>query len=349
MSNELKTLKQSEVQKGDILLYSIINPPKLTIPTNKEELSVFFTLVIDRLIMWAENSNTTHAALMYDYIKREGQETVGQAAEATLPNCQLRSPLSVENMKVTVHRLPKESGLDGSLVLRELPELSEVSTDNNGYAMGQAVVAGLICLLRTRHEDTLKTRLILTFLKLLSYPLGYYADKLFKMNQSGKQAFFCSQLAAYCYDMTAYKTGNDGYRIHSPSNSPLGDTILDILINEGLDVLEIQEEKEDEALLNLNLQSHELCYAALKILEPENTSLKAVREPELFAKVYDSTADIKKTIPAIRKLIKALLIIAGKQNDLDELGLTKAIVNFQTSFIMPSDLENVFETVGVIE
>ena len=356
---EEKTIKESELKKGDILLYTFINQPEFIPPSKDKSLKDLildnFKVLIDKLIIWSEHSNTTHAALFYDFIKINETETCGQVAEATLPYCQLRSPILAPNLKVTARRLPEN--LDGSLVLNELPPFSTNNKENNGYALGQACVAGLIILLRTRiqaqsEEDKKILPKLLTFLKILSYPIGKYVDSILPFNKEGKTPFFCSQLVAYCYDMTALKLKNPAYKVNSPSNSKLGDTLLNYLLkNTDLNSSEeICALEEDTINSKLDFDSPELFYSACKIFNESeaNLFLNENSESEIYKSNFEQAKDLKKVSPYIKKLIKDILILLGKKADIDKDGLAKTIIDFQTSFIMPSDLENVFENAGEV-
>lgn len=356
---ETKTIKESELKKGDILLYSVIEPPKFIPPSEEKSLKDLiadnFKILIDKLIIWSENSNTTHAALFYDLINKEGEPAIGRVAEATLPYCQLRYPILADNFKVIARRLPEN--LDGSLVLNELPPLSEKNVDNNGYALAQACLAGLMILFRTRLEpQSAKDRILLpkllTFLKLISYPIGRYVDKLLPFNKDGKTPFFCSQLVSWCYDMTALKLKNPAYKVNTPSNSKIGDSLLDYLLkNTDLDAPDTDELlSEFESNLEIDLDSPELLYAACQILDESNANLflPANSEPKLYSGMLEKFNDVKAAAPFIKKLIKNILILLGKKADIDKDGLAKTIIDIQTSFIMPSDLENVFENAGEV-
>ena len=352
-------IKESELKKGDILLYTFINPPEFIPPskdkTLKELISDNLKVLIDKLIIWTEKSNTTHAALFYDFIKNDDGSIDGQVAEATLPYCQLRTPILAPNLTVSVHRLP--NNLDGSLVLNELPPLSETNNDNNGYALAQACVAGLIMLLRTRinpesEEGKKILPLILSFLKILSFPIGKYVDSILPFNKDGKKPFFCSQLVAYCYDMTAVKYKNPEFTVKSPSSSKLGNTLLDYLINHiDLDAKdELLTSPQDQLFSQIDIDSPELFYAASKIVDEKSTGLflAANTESPVYKTALSQANDIKSVGPHIKKLIKNILILLGKKADIDKEGLAKTIIDFQTSFIMPSDLENVFEYKGEV-
>ena len=356
---ETKTIKESELKKGDILLYSVIEPPKFIPPSEEKSLKDLikdnFGILVDKLIIWTENSNTTHAALVYDFINKEGEPVKARVVESTLPYCQLRSPIQVDNFTITARRLPEN--LDGSVVLNELPPPSENNEDNNGYALAQASIAALLILLRTRLEpQSAKDRILLpkllTLLKLLSYPIGKRVDSILPFNKDGKTPFFCSQLVAWCYDMTALKLNNPAYKVNSPSNSKLGDTLLDYLLkNCNLDAPDSDELLSDSELdSEIDLDSPEIMYAACKIFDEPSAHLflSANSEPKLYSALLEHSEDLQKSLPSIKKLIKNILILLGKKADIDKYGLAKTIIDFQTSFIMPSDLENVFENAGEV-
>ena len=350
-------MKESELKKGDILLYSCKEPPKFTpydpSKTVKDFISINFLILIDKLIIWAENSNTTHAALAYDFIENEKtKEMECQVAEATLPNCRLRNPAYAgDDIKVTVHRLP--DGLDGAPVLNELPELVIDDKENNGYAMAQAVVAGLLCLFRTKvSNDHEKAKKLLIFLKFLGYPLGKWIDTKFPFNKNGKTPFFCSQLAAYCYDMTALHLHDERYRVKTPANGKIGDALIDYLIKN--DFASIPEANETDAIgeNDIELYSPEVFYSLCNILEDDSLeNFEAVlaqnQPPKLYTQLKNDSDNLMSLMASAKSLLIKLMKIFGIDlNAADKEELAKELIDFQTSFIMPSDLENVFETVG---
>ena len=349
-------MTEADLKKGDILLYSTKEKPKFVFPKNKEELKDClvdnFFVLIDRLIIFAEDSLTTHAALAYDFITDdEGTKCV--VAEATLPYCRTRSPAGAgEGNIITVHRLP--DGVDGAAVLEELPDFVDDDKKNNGYAMAQAVVAALVCLFRTKVADNHeKAKKLMIFLKFLGYAIAKWVEPLFPFNHSGKTPFFCSQLAAYCYDMTALRLNDIRYRVKTPANSKLGDTLIDYLIKS--DIASVQPENTANALgaNNVDVLGPEVLYSLCDILgEDTLTAFEGIFEnnqpPMLYSQMQNSLENVESLMPSVKSLIVMLLKIFGKNPDGSKDEFTKELIEFQASFIMPSDLEHVFETVGEI-
>lgn len=346
-------IKETELKKGDMVLYSFINLPEFKKLDETKGLKDFvktnFLVLIDRLIIWAEQSNTTHAALVYDFTNYKGKD-VAVVAEATLPNCQTRKPAYANDMKATVHRLP--DGLDGSPVLEFLPPLEGNAT---GYAMTKAVMAGLICLFRTRvAKDDPKLLKILALLKLISYPISNYIEKLLQSKtKKTSEPFFCSQLAAYCYNMAAYKTGNPAYKIETPADNALGNSILDFLIeNKLFDLEEVPAPENDllGALPGIELASPHIAYAIADIIGEEElkNTLLASNDNNLYLQCLNVAEDYSKIVPSIKRMLKNILLLCGESLEELEDNFAEKLIRFKASFIMPSDLENVLETIGEI-
>lgn len=353
---EEKVMKESELKKGDILLYSYKKVPDFKpldeCKTVKDFIKENFGILIDKLIIWSENSNTTHAALAYDFTEKDN-ETKCVVAEATLPYCQLRSPAYPgEAYKVTVHRLP--DGLDGSVVLNELPPLSEDNKQNNSYAMAQATVAALICLFRTRvADDHEKAKKLMIFLKFIGYALGQWIEPLLPTYKDDKTPFFCSQLAAWCYNMTALHLHDERYRVKTSVNSKIGDTLIDYLIKN--DIASVSAEAPSDALgeSQIDLYSPEVIYSLCDILGDDavNTFAGAMNlneAPALCSKLKADSDGLKNLLPSMKSLLITLMKMFGTELKEDKEELAKQLIDFQSSFIMPCDLENVFETVGEV-
>ena len=348
-------LKETELKKGDLLLYSFINQPEFLKFDEAKGIKDFvvtnFMTLIDRLIIWAEQSNTTHAALVYGYTKDENTgRDVAEVAEATLPNCQTRHPAYAKKMKATVHRLP--DGIDGEPVLEFLPPL-----DGNpaGYAMTKAVMAGLICLFRTRvAKDDPKLLKVMALLKLLSYPISNYIENLLQ-SKTGKSSepFFCSQLATYCYNMAAYKTHNPAYKIETPADNALGNSILDFLIENKLFDLEetpVLENDFHNAISAIELASPHIAFAIADILEEEEfkNTLLAENDNNLYLQCLNDASDYSKIVPSIKRMLKNILLLCGESLAELEDNFDEKLIKFKSSFVMPSDLENVLEIIGVV-
>lgn len=349
-------LKETELKKGDLLLYSFINPPEFLKFDEAKGIKDFivnnFMTLIDRLIIWAEQSNTTHAALVYDFTKDDDNpnKEVAVVAEATLPNCQTRHPAYAKNMKATVHRLP--DGIDGEPVLEFLPPLEDKAT---GYAMTKAVMAGLICLFRTRvAKDDPKLLKVMALLKLISYPISNYIENLLKA-KTGKtsEPFFCSQLATYCYNMAAYKTHNPAYKIETPADNALGNSILDFLIENKLFDLEeapVLENDLQNALPAIELASPHIALAIADILDEEELkqTLLAENDNNLYLQCLNEAEDYSKIVPAIKRMLKDILLLCGESLAELEDNFVEKLIKFKASFVMPSDLENVLEIIGEV-
>ena len=350
-------MKESELKKGDILLYSYKKVPEF-VPLNKSDsikdfIKDNFGILIDKLIIWSENSNTTHAALAYDFVKNEDNEIKCQVAEATLPYCRLRTPAYPgDAYNVTVHRLPQ--GLDGSVVLNELPEFSDVDKENNSYAMAQAAVAALICLFRTRvADDHEKAKKLMIFLKFIGYALAKWVEPLFPIYNDKKTPFFCSQLAAYCYDMTALHLHDERYRVKTPVNGKIGDTLIDYLIKNDIASVAAELPSNDLGAAEIDLYSPEVIYSLCDIIGEDAMStfagaMNLNEAPALYSKVKAESEKITKLMPSVKSLLITLMKIFGIELKDNKEELAKQLIDFQCSFIMPCDLENVFETVGEV-
>lgn len=351
-------MKESELKKGDILLYSCKQKPKFTprepSQSLKDYIKANFLILIDKLIIWAENSNTTHAALAYDFVTNETTKEIEcKVAEATLPYCRLRTPAyGGENFKITVHRLP--DGLDGAPVLNELPELVDDDTQNNSYAMAQACVAALLCIFRTKISDNHeKAKKLLIFLKFIGYPLGKWIDTKFPSYKDNKTPFFCSQLAAYCYDMTALHLKDERYRVKTPANGKIGDALIDYLIKN--DFTSITEANESDAIeqSDIELYSPEVFYSLCDAIEDDSINsfeglLEENQLPELYTQLKNDSENLTSLMASAKSLLTKLMKMFGIDLNVNKEELTKELIDFQTSFIMPSDLENVFEIVGEV-
>lgn len=348
-------IKESELKKGDMLLYSFINLPEFIKLDESKGIKDFvvknFMTLIDRLIIWAEQSNTTHAALVYDFTKDKntGKE-VAIVAEATLPNCRTRNGAYADGMKVIVHRLP--DGIDGEPVLEFLPPLGDGET---GYAMTKAVMAGLICLFRTRvAKDDPKLLKIMALLKLISYPISNYIEKLLQSkSKKTSEPFFCSQLATYCYNMAAYKTSNPAYKIETPADNALGNSILDFLIeNKLFDLEEAPLPKNDllTALPSMELANPHIAFAIADIIGEEElkNTLLASNDNNLYLQCLNLADDYSKIVPSIKRMLKNLLLLCGESLEELEDNFAEKLIKFKASFVMPSDLENVLETIGEV-
>ena len=348
-------IKESELKKGDMLLYSFINLPEFIKLDESKGIKDFvvknFMTLIDRLIIWAEQSNTTHAALVYDFTKDKntGKE-VAIVAEATLPNCRTRNGAYADGMKVIVHRLP--DGIDGEPVLEFLPPLGDGET---GYAMTKAVMAGLICLFRTRvAKDDPKLLKIMALLKLISYPISNYIEKLLQSkSKKTSEPFFCSQLATYCYNMAAYKTSNPAYKIETPADNALGNSILDFLIENKLFDLEEALLPENDlltALPSMELANPHIAFAIADIIGEEElkNTLLASNDNNLYLQCLNLANDYSKIVPSIKRMLKNLLLLCGESLEELEDNFAEKLIKFKASFVMPSDLENVLETIGEV-
>ena len=62
MENE--TITPADVLPGDLLLYSTLTEPEFITPV-MDNLKENFGVLVDKLIIFSENSNCTHAALAY--------------------------------------------------------------------------------------------------------------------------------------------------------------------------------------------------------------------------------------------------------------------------------------------
>ncbi len=352
-----KFMKESELKKGDILLYTYKKVPEFkpmaSCKTVKDFIKDNFGILIDKLIIWSENSNTTHAALAYDFTKDVHNETKCRVAEATLPYCQLRTPAYPgDAYTVSVHRLP--DGLDGAIVLNELPPLSEDNKQNNSYAMAQATVAALLCLFRTRvADDHEKAKKLMIFLKFIGYALAQWIEPLFPTYKDDKTPFFCSQLAAWCYNMTALHLHDERYRVKTPVNGKLGDTLIDYLIKNDIASVPAELSSNAPGESQIELYSPEVIYSLCDILDDGSLNTFAdamnLKEPPLLYSNMKADSDgLKNLLPSMKSLLITLMKILGTELKDNKEELAKQLIDFQSSFIMPCDLENVFETVGEV-
>ena len=328
-------LSLNQLKKGDLLLFRDVEYPQFVKPYFKN-LMENFTILIDKLIIFASDPDKnpdlfyTHAALLYDNLESTG----GTVAEATIPRCQLRSPITNKSFSVTVRRVSDNK--DGSQVLKYLPDLSD-SKQADSYAILQAVMAGIAILLRLRvAKDNKLLNAALAFLKLFLYPLGKKLDSYIEKFQKTDQAWFCSQLASYCYDMTAKETGDTAFLLKTPASLDITDTILEYLIknNTNITATKIDYNRYE----SLNLESEELLTSGINfanILEHKENDF--VGEP-LTASDHNEIAVI--ALDFINKVSK----LCGIQFDKDNI--EQSLINFQTAFIMPIDLINCLEEVG---
>ena len=350
-------MKESELKKGDILLYSFKKGPDFKPLKPNQSIKDFlfenFEVLIDKLIIWAEKSQTTHVGLAYDFKKDKNDVLKCVVAEATLPYCRLRTPAYPGDAYIVkVHRLPQ--GIDGSVVLNELPDFVEEDKQNNSYAMAQATVAALICLFRTRVADNHeKAKKLMIFLKFIGYALAQWIEPLFPTYDDKKKPFFCSQLAAYCYNMTALHLHDERYRVKTPVNSKIGDTLIDYLIKN--DIASIPAELPANTLdeTKIDLYSPDVIYSLCDILGEDalNTFAGVMNlnePPVLYSKLKADSDSLSKLLPSVKSLLITLMKMFGIELKDNKEELAKQLIEFQSSFIMPSDLENVFETVGEV-
>ncbi len=328
-------LSLNQLKTGDLLLYRAIEYPKFKKPYIKN-INENFKILIDKLIIFASNPDKnpdlfyTHAALLYDNSQSNG----GTVAEATIPRCQLRHPITNKDFAVTVRRV--RDNKDGSQVLKYLPDFSD-EQQSDSYAMLQAVMAGIAILFRLRvaKDDTLLNA-ALAFLKLFLYPLGKWLDSYVEKFQKTDRAWFCSQLASYCYDMTAKETGDTDFLIKTPASLDLTDTILEYLIKNSNE-LSFQQVNLNQ-YESISLKSQEIIEAGVSFTNVLEHKKSNFATPTFTETDHNELAVI--ALDFVQKVAKLCDIEFDKDN------IEQSLINFQTAFIMPIDLINCLDEVG---
>ncbi|MFA6936988.1 MAG: hypothetical protein WCQ67_02020 [Treponema sp.] len=343
MENE--TITPADVLPGDLLLYSTLTEPEFITPV-MDNLKENFGVLVDKLIIFSENSNCTHAALAY-----KEQNT---CVESTMPNVRERSPISIEGYKIDVQRV--KNNADGSIVLKYLPPVSKNSKENEPYAYAQATIAALFCLFRMHGmEDSKLRNTVLVFLELLSYPLIKYIDSKISNFQGKESACFCSQLAFLCYEKAAAETGNTDFLIKCPSTTKAGQTLLEWLIERNINELTLAPKTDSNASFTdndlfenkqLTLDSEEIFSAGLSILRLKDNSFC---NSEICKNTQAPVLDTSKATNMLLRLIEKLVPILNTKNN--NLTLKDWLIDFQSTFVMPCDLlkNSNLETVGTIQ
>ncbi|MCK9169452.1 MAG: hypothetical protein M0P01_03485 [Treponema sp.] len=335
-------ISKNDVKPGDILLYVLQEKPEFKEWT-KENLLCNFGMLIDMLIIFAEDSMCTHAALA-------AQEPDG-VVESTMPYVRYRSPIYTSGYHISVRRVPGEK--DGSVILKYLPPVSkDTPKDNAPYAYSQAVLASLFCIFRRQGmSNPILRESMLLFLKLLLYPLAAWLDSILPAVQGKTTAYFCSQLVADCYDKAAVHDSPD-FRLHCPDSGPVGDRLIDWLLEQKPDKKRLcAAAVKTETHVNLSLESPEIICAALSLLGKLNPEKSSTMETHLQAQVLQtgiqSTAyaqtlqtvriqDADDTAVEILGLLMRILKPLGFNVSPDTLA--DDLLRFQAAFIMPCDL-----------
>jgi len=152
--------------------------------------------------------------------------------------------------------------------------------------------------------------------------------------------------------MTALHLHDERYRVKTPANGKIGDALIDYLIKN--DFASIPEANETDAIgeNDIELYSPEVFYSLCNILEDDSLeNFEAVlaqnQPPKLYAQLKNDSDNLMSLMASAKSLLIKLMKIFGIDlNAADKEELAKELIDFQSSFIMPSDLENVFETVG---
>ena len=72
------------------------------------------------------------------------------------------------------------------------------------------------------------------------------------------------------------------------------------------------------------------------------------KPPLLYSNLKADSDGLKNLLPSMKSLLITLMKIFGTELKDNKEELAKQLIDFQSSFIMPCDLENVFETVGEV-
>ncbi|MFA6857174.1 MAG: hypothetical protein WCR31_08195 [Treponema sp.] len=342
-STNENVISKTDVKPGDILLYVLQEKPEFKEWT-KENLLSNFGMLVDMLIIFAEDSMCTHAAL--------AAQEPDSVIESTMPYVRYRSPIYSSGYHISVRRVP--DGKDGSIVLKYLPPVSKgTPVDNAPYAYSQAVLASLFCIFRRQGmSNPILRESTLLFLKLLLYPLAAWLDSIIPAVQGKTTAYFCSQLVGDCYDKAAVHD-SPGFRLHCPDSGSAGDRLIDWLL----------EHKPDENRLcaaaavrtgtsmDISPEAPEIICAALSLLDklnPEkNVTMGSHLQSPLLQTGIHSTAYIQ-TLQAV-KMQKAddtaaeilgllMRIVKSLGFDVSPDTIADDLLKFQAAFIMPCDL-----------
>jgi hypothetical protein len=338
-------ISKNDVTPGDILLYVLQEKPELKEWT-KENLLSNFAAVVDMLIIFSEDSMCTHAALA-------AQEPDG-VIESTMPYVRYRSPIYCSGYHISVRRVP--NGKDGSIVLKYLPPISKDSPkDNAPYAYSQAVLASLLCIFRRQGiSNPIIRESMLLFLKLLLYPLASWLDSIIPAVQGKPAAYFCSQFVADCYDKAAVHDSPD-FRLHCPDSGPVGDRLIDWLLEQKPDDDSLCAAVENTATgTSFSAEfpeAPEIICAALSLLDKLNPEKNGIMESRLHtpllqqglqSTVYKQTLQavkIQKTDETSAEILGLLIrILRSLGFDVFPDTLADDLLKFQAAFIMPCDL-----------
>ncbi len=344
-------ISKKDVNPGDMLLYVLDAKPQFIKPLNKENAMKNLGVLIDRLIIAMSGSMCTHAAI--------AAKTPDTVVEATLPYCQYRSPIYSGGYHIIVRRVAAEG--KGAKVLDFVPpgiSPDGKTGDNLPYAYAESAVAALLCLFR--HEariDPLERDALLVLLQLLLHPLAKAIDDFIAEKQGKDGAWFCSQLATYCYDEAA-KTDPD-YKLRFPGLEAAKKSITEWLLGqvpaESVQALAAPAAAKTLATAErpaLELTGPEIAHAGMKllaVLERDADDVRAILANGDILSPSDAAAapalvaassiakDSGKVAEAILadafRLLSAMGVATPGKTPID------AFNEYKEALVMPSDLE----------
>ena len=153
--------------------------------------------------------------------------------------------------------------------------------------------------------------------------------------------------------MTALHLHDERYRVKTPVNGKIGDTLIDYLIKNDIASVAAELPSNDLGAAEIDLYSPEVIYSLCDIIGEDAMStfagaMNLNEAPALYSKVKAESEKITNLMPSVKSLLITLMKIFGIELKDNKEELAKQLIDFQCSFIMPCDLENVFDTVGEV-
>lgn len=312
--NSAPVIEIKDLKDGDLILYELKEEPQFKFPVTKDNISENFSVLVDKLICFAEGTKVTHAALM------NGPDTV---VEATLPYCRCRTPVLDPSYHCHVRRVG--NGKDGSVVLNYLPQpKEEVEQDPESYAMMMAAVAALSCLFKANIRKDDSPAVLLAIIRCVLYKVAEYLDNKKMPYASGDENWFCSQLAYYAYTKAAVDLKDKDYEIElKDSSTPFDQTLIHTLIN----LKSRANLLPDERILLKKPAKYD------RLFSMADDFFSQKKKRGLLARIRRHRRPSSEDMSFIFSFMKK---IAGV--DADSSAIENELIKFQSAFVMPSDL-----------
>jgi len=112
----------------------------------------------------------------------------------------------------------------------------------------------------------------------------------------------------------------------------------------------VLENDLQNALPAIELASPHIALAIADILDEEELkqTLLAENDNNLYLQCLNEAEDYSKIVPAIKRMLKDILLLCGESLAELEDNFAEKLIKFKASFVMPSDLENVLEIIGEV-